>query len=133
MTAPTIDRFMTKGPHTIAHHQTLTAARALMEKLKVRHLPVLESGKLVGVVTDRDLSFVEGLHGVDPDEVKVADAMSPDIFTVEKRTPLADVAAEMADRKYGSAIVLEGAKVIGVFTTVDAMRVLADLLRQAPG
>ena len=130
--ATSIDRFMTKSPHTIAHHATLAAARALMEKLNVRHLPVLDGGKLVGIVSDRDLSFVAGLAGVDPAQVKVSDAMSPDLFTVEKRAPLGEVAAEMADRKYGSAIVLESGKVIGVFTTVDGMRALAQLLSEKP-
>ena len=129
MTTATIDRYMTKSPHTIAQHATLEAAHDLMQKLNVRHLPVLEAGKLVGIVTDRDLSFVEGLNGVKASDVKVSDAMSADIFTVERRAPLAEVAAEMADRKYGSAIVLETGKVVGVFTTVDGMRALAELLK----
>lgn len=128
MNDPTIDAYMTRSPHTIGHHQTLAAAHALMADLKVRHLPVLEGGKLVGVLSERDLSFVETLPNVDPRQVKVGEAMSQEIFTVSPKDPVRKIAAEMADHKYGSAIVLDGAKVVGVFTTVDGLRALSEIL-----
>ena len=54
MTA-TLERYMTRHPHTIRIDEKLDTARKLMTSLGVRHLPVLEAGKLVGVVSDRDL------------------------------------------------------------------------------
>ena len=102
----------------------------MMTQRKVRHLPVLESGKLVGMLSDRDLNFVETLASVDPKVVKVSEAMSLDIFTVHPRDPVRKIAAEMADRKYGSAIVVEGKQVVGVFTTVDGLRALSMILEE---
>jgi acetoin utilization protein AcuB len=128
MTNPTIERFMTKSPHTIGHNQTLAMAHHMMTDHAIRHLPVLEAGKLVGLLSDRDLNFVETLKGVDSSQVKVADAMSVDVFTVTPATLVRQVSAEMADHKYGSAVVVDGDRVVGVFTTVDALRALATLV-----
>lgn len=128
MTQQTIDQYMTRSPHTIGHHQTLAAAHGMMNQLKVRHLPVLEGGKLIGLLSERDLMFVETLRTVDREVVKVGDAMSLDIFTVHPKDSVRKIAAQMADHKYGSAIVVDGKQVVGVFTTVDALRALAQLL-----
>ncbi len=127
----TVRHFMTAAPHTIGTDQTLTTAHALMRDHKIRHLPVLSDGKLVGVVTARDLQMIEGLPGVDPDEVTVEDAMSSDPYAVAPDTSLEWVAAEMAVHKYGSAVVIDRGQVVGVFTTVDALRALGELLRRA--
>ncbi len=137
MPEPTVATFMSASPHTIGDHQTLSAAHDLMASLKVRHLPVLQAGKLVGLLSERDLNFVETLKNVDPAVVKVGEAMSQEVFTVAPSDLVRKVAAEMADNKYGSAIVLEHGKVVGVFTTVDGLRALSQLLaaknqRQAP-
>lgn len=55
---------------------------------QIRHLPVLDGGKLVGIVTQRDLHLVETLKGVDQQTVTVEEAMSQDVYTVEPETPL---------------------------------------------
>lgn len=121
---------MTRSPHTIGHHRTLADAHKLMEEHAIRHLPVLESGKLVGIVTDRDLTLVETLRGLDAEKVKVSDAMSQDVFTVSQRAAVRQVAKEMSDHKYGSAVVMEGDRVVGVFTTVDALSALSLILER---
>lgn len=126
-----IEYFMTPGVHTISAGKTLADAHEMMRKLKVRHLPVLEGGKLVGMVTQRDLSLVETLKGVDPAKVTVDDAMTEDVFSVHPDTPLAVVAQRMAKEKLGSAVVMEGTRVTGIFTGVDALRAL-DFLLTAP-
>ncbi len=58
MTEPTVAQYMTPSPQTIGQHLTLTAAHQLMTELKVRHLPVLDGGRLVGLLSERDMSFV---------------------------------------------------------------------------
>ena len=128
MTNPTVERFMTRAPHTIGQDQTLAAAHRMMNEHGVRHLPVLDSGKLVGILSQRDLHFIETLKDVDPEEVKVSEAMTADAFTVGPRSSIRKVTSEMAERKYGSAVVMDGDRVVGVFTTVDALRVLVGLL-----
>jgi acetoin utilization protein AcuB len=132
MTKVTIERFMTRAPYTIGFHQTLAAAHRLMSDHGIRHLPVLESGKLVGMVSQRDLHLIETLRGVNPEEVEVNEAMTPTAYTVSPRSSLSKVASEMAEHKYGSAVVLEKDRVVGVFTTVDALRALFSLLGEGP-
>ena len=125
-----IRRFMTKSPATIGRRQTLTTAHELMRSRRVRHLPVVESGSLVGVVSQGDLHFLESLRDVEPDEVLVEEAMTAKPYAVAGDTPLAEVAAVMARKKLGSAVVVDGKKVVGVFTAVDGLRVLSKLARR---
>jgi acetoin utilization protein AcuB len=124
-----IEDFMTVGVHTIARTRTLDEAHQLMRENRIRHLPVLEGGKLVGIVTQRDLSIVEGFRGVDPATVPVEDAMSEDVFATSPSAPIAEVARTMVQKRYGSAVVMRGPKVVGIFTAVDALRALAVLTR----
>lgn len=127
---PKVDKFMTTSPHTIGIDQPLSQAHAMMHKYKIRHLPVLQAGKLVGVLTDRDLHLVETLKDVDPEKVTVEDAMTPGPYSITPEAPLDEVAAEMAEHKYGCAVVLDNNHVVGVLTTVDLARVLTEVLRQ---
>jgi acetoin utilization protein AcuB len=124
----TIDRFMTKAPHTIGSDQTLTTAHRMMRRFRIRHLPVLTQGNLVGILSQRDLHFIETLSGVDPDQVMVDEAMSDEIFTITPKTAVETAATEMADHKFGCAVVMDGGHVVGVFTTVDALRALSAVL-----
>jgi acetoin utilization protein AcuB len=125
---PTIEKYMTASPHSIGVEQTLARAQAMMQEHKIRHLPVLHGGKLVGVVTDRDAHLVESLKDVDPRLVTVSDAMSQSVYSVTPDTPIDSVVSEMAARKYGSAIVMQNEKVVGIFTTIDVCRAFAELL-----
>jgi acetoin utilization protein AcuB len=130
MSTPTVEQFMTHAPHTIGHHQTMAAAHQIMREFGVRHLPVLDSGKLVGIVSQRDLLLMETLKDVDPEEVEVSEAMSLDAYAIGPRSSVRKVAAEMAEHKYGCAVVMDKDRVIGVFTTVDALRALSRLLEE---
>jgi acetoin utilization protein AcuB len=130
MSHPNIEQFMTWTPHTIGHDQTLATAHRMMNDYRIRHLPVLDGGRLVGIVSQRDLHLVETLKDVDPGEVQVSEAMSPDTFTVKPRSSVRKVAAEMAEHKYGSAVVMDRDRVVGVFTTIDALRALSTLLEE---
>ena len=130
MTKYVIESYMTPSPHTVGRNQPLSVAHRIMRDRRIRHLPVLDSGRLVGVVSDRDLHLIESLKDVDPENVRVDEAMSPDPYTVDRRQPLIDVVADMVEQKIGSAIVLEEGRVVGVFTVVDALRLLGELLRR---
>jgi len=123
-----ISQFMTKSPHVIGKDQSLAHAHELMRKKRIRHLPVLHGGKLVGMVTVRDLHLVETFPGVQPERVTVEEAMSPDVYSVPPEAPLRKVVREMQRRKLGSAVVMDGRKVVGVFTTIDALRALDEAL-----
>lgn len=126
---PAVTKYMTTSPYTIGRDQTLAHARDLFREYRIRHLPVLHGGKLVGLLSDRDVALIEALPDVDPHVVQVGDAMSDQVFVVAPHAGLDEVAAEMASRKYGSAVVVDNNKVVGVFTTVDGMAALNELLR----
>lgn len=121
---------MTAGPHTIGREQSLIAAKQLMDKNHVRHLPVLHAGKLVGVVSERELDVITALPG--SKQFSVEDAMVPDVYAIAEDAQLEMVAAEMARLKIGSAVVLKDGDVVGVFSAVDGLRALADVLRSRP-
>ena len=125
---PTISKYMTTAPHTIGADQAMVHAHKMMRANKIRHLPVLSGGKIVGVVSDGDLHLIETLKDVDPEQVKVEDAMTQEPYTVSPETPLDDVVKNMAEHKYGSAVVVSNQKVVGIFTTVDACRAFAEML-----
>lgn len=127
---PKVEKHMTPSPHTIGIDQPLTQAHKMMGQHRIRHLPVLSGGKLVGVLTDRDLHLIETLKDVDPETVTVEEAMSANVYSVPPDAALDEVAAEMAEHKYGCAVVMDGQRVVGVLTTVDLARSLADLLRK---
>ena len=122
----TVARYMTRGPHTIGREQSLERARAIMKADRIRHLPVLDGGKLVGVLSDRELGIFEGIAAGAP--LLVEDVMVPGGYVTFEDAPLAVVAAEMAELKVGSAVVMKGGHVVGVFTAVDAFRALAEML-----
>ena len=129
--AARVRSYMTPAPRTIGPLRMLSEAHDLMRAHRIRHLPVLAGDKLVGIVSQRDLLLIESLPGVNPAEVPVEDAMTREVFVVDSATPLAKVTAEMADRRRGSAVVMHGDRVVGVFTVTDACRVLARLLAPA--
>jgi acetoin utilization protein AcuB len=126
---PHIKKYMTADVQTIGDEQPMSVAHRMMRENRIRHLPVLHRSKLVGVVTDRDLRMVETLSDVDPVKVTVSEAMTSNVYTVDPDIGLDEVVSAMALHKYGSAVVVDHGHVVGIFTTVDACRALADLLQ----
>jgi CBS domain-containing protein len=136
MSRHTVQDYMSVAPVVVASDRTLAEAHRLMRERSIRHLPVVDHGRLVGVVSQRDLYLLETLKGVDPGTELVREAMAPEPYAVAPDAPLDEVAAEMAERKYGSAVVVDRGAVIGLFTTVDALRALAAVVgrrRARPG
>lgn len=120
---------MTASPETIEAELTLAQARERMFGLKARHLPVVQNGELIGILSDRDISLVEAIDG-DLAKLTVARAMTASPFTCGPEAHLHAVAEEMADHKYGCAVIVDRehpGHVVGMFTTTDALRALAAL------
>ncbi len=126
-----ISKYMHPTPYCVGQAEPLNTAHALMREHGIRHLPVLDAARLVGVVSERDLALLERFAGVDPATFRIAKAMRTDPLTVPPDAPIDDVARQMAERKSGSAIVVDGDRVVGVFTTTDALRALSHVLAGA--
>jgi acetoin utilization protein AcuB len=123
-----IVQLMTGDPHCIQSDEPLREAHRLMRACNVRHLPVLDGDRLVGMVSERDLYLLETVRSVDPAKEPVSEAMTDWPYAVRPGAEVRDVVQEMRQQKYGSAIVLEGGRVTGIFTRTDALRVLEGLL-----
>lgn len=126
---PTLDKYMTPAPLTVDVSTTLSECQRVMSEHRVRHLPVLDGAKLAGILSDRDLTLIEALQGSDPRVLVAGDAMTPSPYHVSPRASLDEVVSEMAERKYGSAVVVDNDKVVGIFTAVDALSAFAHLLQ----
>jgi acetoin utilization protein AcuB len=124
---PPISKYMTTTPVTIPGDSTLAEAADIMRTNSIRHLPVVEEGKLLGVLTDRDVKFVESFPDVDPTRITVEETMTGDPYHVTPDTPVDEVANTMAEQRYGSAMIMQNGHVVGIFTTVDACRCLSEL------
>src|SRR4051812_26341438 len=100
---PQIQKVMTAMPHTIGSDITIKKAMEMMREFRIRHLPVQRAGQLVGVLTDRDIKLARSFQG--PGELTVDDVMTPDPYVVAPGASLDEVVLNMAERKYGCAIV----------------------------
>ncbi len=125
---PTIQKYMTTVPHTIGSDQTLAKAEKMMNEYHIRHLPVLEGGKLIGILSDRDVKLVESFRDVDPEKVTVDEAYTPDPYITSPSANLEEVCAEMVAHRYGCVLVCDNKKLVGIFTWVDALKAFDKLL-----
>lgn len=133
MLIPPVSRYMTVHPEVVAPSTSIADALAMMRDRHFHHLPVVERGTLVGVVSERDLHMLEAVCRVDPHETAVREAMTRQIVKVAPTTPLDDVAALMNERRCGSVVVATSDDLIGIFTATDALTALADVLDRAAG
>jgi acetoin utilization protein AcuB len=130
MSTRTVAQYMTRGPRTVAPQETLAEAHRVMREWRIRHLPVLEAGVLQGVLSQRDLYLMETLQGVDPADVPVHEAMRADVLSVAPGAELEAVVASMWRDKRGAVLVMEERRLLGIFTTSDALRALVELLAE---
>ena len=123
---------MTSVPHLIEAEAKVLTARSIMKRHQIRHLPVTRHGKLCGVISDRDIQLALSIavHVIDENDIIVADVCSEDPYSVPPEELLDKVVEQMWERKIGSTVIENREKVIGIFTTTDACRVLCDTLRR---
>lgn len=129
---PAIAEFILGAPHTIKCEETVSVAEKIMSLHKIRHLPVLDGKRIFGIISDRDIKLARSVNrdrsGGRPIYVKDICINNP--YVVEEREPLDVVAATMARRRLGCAIVTKKGSISGIFTTTDACRLLAEFARR---
>lgn len=123
---------MTKMPITLSPMDTLRTAREVMERDRIRHIPIVSShGTFLGLLTQRDLlrASVSNLAGLGQDEVDeieagipLAECMSPDVFTVSGDFALYKAAQMLLAHKFGCLPVVDNGKLVGILTESDFVR-----------
>jgi acetoin utilization protein AcuB len=120
-------RDIIKGPViAIVSDTTLADAYRTMQEKKIRHLPILESGRLVGVITDRDLRLATSTLSPTPflPGARVAEVMSRSPRTADPWDPVEEAARTMRELKIGCLPVLEEDRLIGIITGIDLLDAL---------
>ncbi len=124
---------MTREVVTVGPETTAAEALALCREKGIRHLPVLEGGRLVGIISDRDLRLATPALG-DPDRagalgrIRVADEMAKEVVTARPEHPIEEAAMEMYERKIGCLPVVDGEDLVGMVTSSDVLRALVRLV-----
>lgn len=117
--------WMTPSAVCIAPNDTLAKAKELMDTGRFRRLPVVENGKLVGIITERDLRQ----HWSCLDSTKVGEGMTCDPITIDPQVSAEDVARLLLRHKIGGTPVVENGQLIGIVSPSDLLRALLDVLR----
>jgi acetoin utilization protein AcuB len=117
-----IREIMRPGPITIVETDSLGAAQRIMARSRIRHLPVTSGGKLVGILSARDILAARArADEVDWWSIQVHDAMTTPPQTAAADDSLTEVAGRMAMAKIGAMPVVERGKLLGLVTVSDVL------------
>ena len=121
---------MTPFPYSVDVDAPLAEAQEFMRQRHIRHLPVTDDQKLVGVLTDRDIKLYLGPDFDYPNqqEALVKDVFLDHPYIVDLNERLDKVLKTMAERHIGSVLVTRNGKLAGVFTSTDACQSFAEYL-----
>jgi acetoin utilization protein AcuB len=119
---------MTTNPTTVGARDSLAAARALMQAERFKHLPVVEGGRLVGVISDRDLR----VHTGNFETTRVDAAMTSNPVTIVPQAMVEEAARLMLAKNIGCLVVTAHEAPVGIVTTTDMLKALLDLTTQRP-
>jgi len=132
---------MTPNPITVAPDATLAEVWDLMREADIRHVPVVQAGALVGMVSDRDLALLDVARVLTTDgadalrrtlATPVVTMMSSDVIFVEMDDDLDDVIELMLEHKVGAIPVArsDGRDVMGIISYIDVLRGIQDLVTE---
>jgi CBS domain-containing protein len=130
-------RTMTRDVVIVPPELSLEAAWRMMSRMRVRHLPVVRAGALIGMLSDRDV-LARGTRRDDgslyvPLDVVVGEVMTPTpIETCEPSTDVHDLVRTMTEKKIDAVPVVKGLRLIGLVTSTDLMLLLLDSEERQP-
>jgi acetoin utilization protein AcuB len=125
-----VSDFMTAPVVTAKPGDKLTDLVTLVSKRKIKHFPVIEGGRLVGIVTDRDLRSASTHPAVYDlmlsllsalDRGSVEEIMTRDVVTIRPDMPMEMAAELLREHNIGSLPVVDGGRVVGMVTTTDVL------------
>ena len=133
-----VSDIMTRHPHTLQADASLASAVEIMVGYKIRHLPIVEKGKVLGIISDRDLKMALGpdsagmeLGAVDPRYVdgSVEWFMSDGIVTIDAGASVDEAAKLFIERKFGAIPVLDDGQLVGIVSVLDVLKAALPLLQ----
>ena len=117
-----VRELMTTEPTTVEAKATLGEVATLMKQQDCGSIPVIEGGRLIGIVTDRDIVVRGVAAGKDPKTQRVSEVMSSNPVTIGPDEDVADAEKKMADRQIRRLPVIEGGKLVGIIVTAQIAR-----------
>lgn len=128
---------MSRPPITIGPEMSIHDALALFKKERIRRAPVIKGGKLVGIVSEKDLLnaspspattlSVWEMHYL-LSKLTISELMTKNVITVAEDTPIEEAARIMADNKIGGLPVVKGTRVVGIITETDLFKMFLELM-----
>lgn len=131
LTDPAVRELMTSNAMTVQAGSTLEEATALCRTTCIRHLPVAEGERLVGILSDRSLRKAQGLRL--PDSTPVDELMARDPVTVAPDARVSTAARRMLDYKISALPVVAGERLVGILTLTDLLDHCMGALREPDG
>ena len=120
---PKVKSVMSPFPYSITSIESLDRAAEMMASHGIRHLPVVDDERLVGVISARDLSRAgEGARSV-------RDVAHLEAYVVDLSTPIDRVLLHMAEEHIDAALVVKKGRLVGIFTFTDACQQFAECLQ----
>ena len=127
---PVVGVVMTSFPYFIEADDNANRMESMMDEHGIRHLPVQEKNKIVGIVSERDLHHrvKRDAPAAEKETILARHVMVKDPYIVSFRAPLNEVVFEMARRRIGSVIVQRQGKLAGILSAMDVCRILGEYL-----
>jgi acetoin utilization protein AcuB len=132
-----VSEWMTPAPITVTPSVAIPRVQQLMVDRRIRHLPVVEDGRLIGIITDRDVRTVQPSPATSLDtrelhyllgRLTVRAVMTRPVITVAPHEPLDTAVRLMLENRIGGLPVTEGERLVGILTEVDLLRAFSTTL-----
>ncbi len=128
---------MSRPPITIGPEMSIHDALALFRRERIRRAPVVKGGKLIGIISEKDLLNASPSPATTLSvwemnyllsKLTVAEVMTKNVITVTEDTPIEEAARIMADNKIGGLPVVKGTRVVGIITETDLFKLFLELM-----
>lgn len=117
-----VKELMTSDPAKVGPDDVIAKAATAMKQEDCGAIPVVRDGKLIGIVTDRDITIRVVAEGRDPKTTKVAEIMSADPITIAPDADISEAAAIMAKSQIRRLPVVEDGQLLGIIVTAQLAR-----------
>ena len=134
--AKTVRDIMSTELTTLGRNDSLQLARDILTLGRIRHFPVIDEGKVVGVLSQRDLyqaslrsvmKYGEKARRVFMEGIAIKEVMTAPVITIAPHASVQEAARVMMEKKIGCLPVLEGPKLVGIVTETDMLKLVAEM------